>query len=676
MPAVTSTGLGSGLDITGLVTKLVDAERQPMKIQLDRKEADLQAKLSSYGTFKSALADFRSSLDGLRQDTGFAALKATSSDESVLTASVAANADPGDYRLEVKQLAQAHSLASGSFTDSSEVVGTGTLTIRFGTTDFDSSTQTYNGFTQNSSQGTLALNLDSSNNTLSGVRDAINQADAGVNASIVYDGSGYRLVLASTETGAANSMQIEVSDGDGNDADAAGLSRLAFNASATNMSQTLAAQDAIVSVNGLDVTSTSNSLDKVLKGVSLDLHKASPGQSVQLNVAADSTGIVDSVGKFVKSHNALVGTVHELTSYDTEKQKASVLTGDASIRTGMLQIRRVMSDVVSGLEQSSVRTLVDLGIKTQADGSLAFDQSKLESALKSDPQGVAAVFSVTGNPSDSRVKYIDSAASTKSGDYPVVISQAPTKGVLDGGAVTSLTVDANNDTFRIKVDGVLSGQVQLTQKTYGSKEELATEIQARINGDSSLRASGAKVAVNYDSSNNRFVIESQTYGANSKVEITGVDTGTAASLGLDVAVGTAGQDVAGTIGGQAAQGEGQYLTARDGDASGLKLFIEGDASGTLGSVGFSRGMMERLDAILGGLLDSHGAVTARTEGLQESIDKLGEERSKLEQRMADFQQRLLDRFNAMDLLLGRLQTTGAYLGQQLGNLPYNNLSGK
>ncbi len=676
MPTITSTGLGSGLDITGLVTKLVDAQRQPVAAQLDRKEADLQARLTSYGTFKSALSDFRTSLAGLRQDSGFAALKAISSDESVMTAQVAANADPGDYRLEVKQLAQAHSLASGAFADPGEIVGSGTLTIRFGSTDYDPNTQTYNGFTQNPQQGVLTLNLDSTNNTLSGLRDAINGADAGVTASIVYDGSGYRLVLSSSGTGAANSMQIGVGDVDGNDTDAAGLSRLAFNASATQMSQTVAAQDAVVSINGLDVTSASNSLDKTLKGVTLDLHRASPGETIQLNVAADSSGIVDSVGKFVENYNALVSTVKDLTAYNPDTQQGGVLLGDASVRTGMLQIRRVMGDMVSGLEKSSIRTLVDLGIKTQADGTLEFDQGKLQAALKTDPQGVAAVFSVTGIESDPRVQYLDSSKDTRSGTYGVDITQPATRGSLNGGPVSSLVVDANNDTFRIKVDGHQSGQIQLTRKTYGSNAELATEIQARINGDSALRAAGTKVAVNFDTANNRFVIESQAFGSASQVEITEVDTASSGTLGLGVAIGTAGQDVAGTIGGQVGDGKGQFLTASSGDATGLKLFIDSDSAGSHGTVTFSRGMMERLDAVLGGLLDSDGAVTARSDGLQESIDKIGEERTKLEQRMADFQQRLLDRFNAMDLLLGRLQATGSFLGQQLANLPNNNLSNK
>jgi flagellar hook-associated protein 2 len=224
-----------------------------------------------------------------------------------------------------------------------------------------------------------------------------------------------------------------------------------------------------------------------------------------------------------------------------------------------------------------------------------------------------------------------------------------------------------NDTFKIKVDGTLSTDIVLSAGTYASGDTLAAEIQSTINGNASLKAKGVGVEVAYDSANNRFVISSKSYGAESNVEIT---ESTASGLGLGVAVGMAGTDVAGTIGGIEAEGDGQNLTS----VSGLKLLIEGSATGDLGSVNFSRGLMERLDNVLGGLLNSDGALTAKTEGLQKSLDLIAEEREKLEVRIADYESRLLSKFNAMDALLGQIQSTSSFLGQQLASLPYNNLS--
>src|SRR5690606_37003123 len=136
----------------------------------------------------------------------------------VLTATAASNADVGNYKINVLQLAESHGLASAAFSDPNAVLGTGTLTIKFGTTDYDADTGVYNGFSQNAGKGTLTLTIDSSNNTLVGIRDAINKAQAGVTAAIVStnDGTEHRLVLSSTDTGAKNSMQISIEgDSDG-----------------------------------------------------------------------------------------------------------------------------------------------------------------------------------------------------------------------------------------------------------------------------------------------------------------------------------------------------------------------------------------------------------------------------------------------------------------------------
>ncbi|MGY6277337.1 flagellar filament capping protein FliD [Methylomonas sp. MgM2] len=662
MAGISSLGLGSGIDIRTIVDGLVAAERQPQEFQLTKRESDIQAKLSSFGVFKSSLSDFRASLAGLRDSAKFLSLKATTSDSSVISASVSSNADAGKFNLESKQLAQAQSLVSAGFTDASATVGTGTLTIKFGQTDYDADTDTYNGFNQNAEKGTLTLNLDSSNNTLTGLRDAINDADAGVNASIVYDGEAYRLVLASEDTGQSNSMQISVND--------ASLAGFEFNAGSTNMTQTQVAQDAILSINGLDVTNSSNTFKNTLKGVTLDLATAQPGQKISLDISKSSEGVVDSIQSFVDSYNELIANVKQLSSYNPDTKTGSTLLGDVTLRTAMSQIRGVLGGVVSGLESSSFRTLVDLGLKTETDGSLKLDTSKLNAALKDDPEGVAAVFTQMGRPSNQNVHFVSSTSDTKTGKYAVNITQAASRGVLSeaNNSINSMVVAAGvNDTFKIKVDGTTSASITLGATTYASADALAAEIQAKINGDASLKAKGAAVEVSFDSANNRFVINSKSYGADSNVEIV---ESTASDVGLGVAAGVAGTDVAGTIGGISAEGDGQYLTS----TTGLKLLVEGDGIGDLGNINFSRGLIERLDNALGGVLNAGGALAAKTEGLQKSLDLIDEERTKLDVKIADYESRLLSKFNAMDALLGQISSTSSYLTQQLASLPYNNLS--
>ncbi len=206
MSAITSTGLGSGLDINGLVTKLVSAESTPVTTRLDKQEIGLQAKISAFGSFKGALSSLQDSFAALGKAQTFQKVTATTSDAAYMTASANANADLGSYKIQINQLAQNHALATNkTYASPSEVVGSGSLTVKFGTTTYNTD-GSYKDFTLNQDKAALSLTIDSSNNTLTGVRDAINKANAGVNASIVYNGSGYQLVINSTDSGVKLSL--------------------------------------------------------------------------------------------------------------------------------------------------------------------------------------------------------------------------------------------------------------------------------------------------------------------------------------------------------------------------------------------------------------------------------------------------------------------------------------
>jgi flagellar hook-associated protein 2 len=194
-------------------------------------------------------------------------------------------------------------------------------------------------------------------------------------------------------------------------------------------------------------------------------------------------------------------------------------------------------------------------------------------------------------------------------------------------------------------------------------------MQSRINGDSAIKAKGVSIGVTYDAGNNRMVFTSKSYGASSQVEIT---ANTTTALGLSVGVGVAGQDVAGTIGGLAATGKGRELTSTTGDPKGLKLLISDNIIGAKGTVDFSRGLTERLDKVMTGLLSKSGALTSRTDGLQKGLTNITKERIKLADRLSSLETRLYERFNKMDILLGRMQSTSSYLTQQLTPTPKNN----
>lgn len=674
---LTATGIGSGLDIEGLVTQLVAAERAPTDNRLLSRETTLTTELSAFGTLQGALGDFQTSLAALNTVANFGKRTATSSDSKILSATASADAEPGSYEFSVTQLAKSHSLATGSYTSATSVVGTGTITFRFGTTDYTAPDPTadppvvesYNSFTVNPDRGTAVLTITSANNTLEGVRDAINEADIGVSAVIVNDGTGFRLLISSDQTGAKNSLEISVDDDDTNDTDSSGLSTLAFNSSATNLTQTAAAQDANFTVNGLSISSSDNSADTVISGTTITLQDITGTTPVKLTIAKDRDSITEAIDAFISGYNSLVGTINELTAFDSESLQAGLLQGDFSARSIASQLRQALSESVEGYS-GSINNLSEIGITTTADGTLSLNSDTLDKVLDTNFDDIASLFAAVGRPTDANIKFLASTDKTVVGNYGVQITQLATQGVLNGSTNSSLVIDGNNDTFSVKVNNITSSNITLTQATYASESALAAELQSRINGDTALKNAGVAVTVSYDSTNDRFDITSNRYGSESTVEILSVDTNTTATIGLSVGAGTAGLDVAGTIGGASATGTGQVLTGADGsDTEGLQIEIKGSTTGARGAVEYSQGVAYQVDSLLTQFLGTDGVLGSRTSGIQAQIADIEDDREALNLRMEAVEARIRAQFNALDGLLAQLQSTSNFLTQQLANLP-------
>lgn len=652
MASITSPGIGSGLDVAGLVNKLITAEGQPAANRLDRREAKLQAQMSALGSVKSALSTFKGALANLTNIASFQKRTATSSNTELFTVAVAGKPVAGSYEIEVRSLAQAHKLASSPFDEASSAVGTGTLTFQFGDPTKPAQTVT----------------ITDENNSLTGVRDAVNAANIGVRASIVNGDDGFQLVFSAENTGTANSLRISVeeSPADGSNTDMNGLSRLAYNEDAYNLTQTAAAKNAEAYIDGIKVSSATNTVSDAISGLTLTLKKAEEGTKATLNVALDKNSATTAVEGFVNAFNSVVGTFNQLSGYNAETKQAGILIGDSSLRGVLSQLRNVLSSPVSGLD-GTYRALADLGIKTKADGTLELDKAKLTAALDSNFDDIGRLFAATATATDSLVSYTSSTTATAVGSYALNITQAATRGsyVDAASSVSSLVVDGDNNTFKISVDGVSSGTLSLTQKTYGSAE-LAAELQSRINGDNALRGAGVSVLVSFDGT--RFTFTSERYGSASKVAITEVGIN-GADIGLTTAgTSTDGEDVAGTIGGIAATGSGQYLTGT-GAVEGLKILVQGDATGDRGSVSFSRGVADRLSSLLDGWLATDSFLNARTSGVQSQIDDIGKQREALATRLEALEARYMKQFTALDALMAQMQSTSNYLAGQLAGLP-------
>lgn len=385
---VAVTGTGSGLDIDGLVASLVAAERVPAESRLNAREASITSLSTSFTSAKSAVSDFESAANKLALATTFSQFTTSSSDTTKATISATSAASLGSYQLGVTNLASAQTLASGTFTATSDTLGTGTLTIALGTPSYTGST--YSSFSQTSS---VDITIDSSNNTLAGVRDAINNAGAGVNASILKNGDDYQLLLVSEETGLSKSMSITVSDSEGGDADDSGLSRLAFNSSGSQLTQYAAGANANFSINGLAVSSASNTVTDVIDGVTLNLLSAT-SSAITIDVKTDTDTIVADVQAFVDKYNAYASLFKDLTKYDATTGTAGALQGDSTARSVMSQIRSELGQSVTGLS-GSYTSLADVGISIDKSGVMTFTESTFKTAFAAAPTEVTGVFAST-----------------------------------------------------------------------------------------------------------------------------------------------------------------------------------------------------------------------------------------------------------------------------------------
>ncbi len=672
MASISSLGVGSGLDLSSIVSGLVEAERAPTDSRLDFKQETITTKLSAFGALKSSLSLFQGTLTDVQSSTTFNTKTATVTDDSVFSASVSTVADTGTYSIEVTDLAQSHALASSAataFSNVDDVIGSGTMTIRFGTT----TTGPYS-FTQDTSKATeiITVSAANGNNTLSGLRDYINDNEFGVRASIINDGNGYRLTLTSEDSGAENSMEITVSgDGDGDDNDNSGLSQLAFNTNAqAGMIQTVAAQDAVLKVNGLEITRDTNTVTGAINGVTLNLSKADSGNVINLNIGEDSGAVFSAIEEFVEGYNGLTETINTLTKYDSETGESGLLIGDSTVRNVSSQLRNLMTNTVDQLA-GSIRSFSDIGISTQFDGTLQIDAAKLNSAIASDTQAVEALFRPQGRPTDGDVEFVSSTDNTQPGAYSVLVSSFATQGVYNGATLNNLTIGNDNDAFTIKVDGTTSNSILLTQDTYADGDALATHIQAQINGDALLQAESITVSVSFNGTG--LDITSARYGSESTIEFTSVDASMLADLGFGVgSSGADGTDISGTINGSAATGAGQMLTSNAGNSSGLALLIDSGSTGFRGTVSFSKGMISSINEILDSYLQSDGLISTREEGLTDDLEDINEQREKLDLRISGLEARLISQFATLDSLIAQFNNTSSFLTQQLANLPKPN----
>ncbi|UGQ49266.1 flagellar filament capping protein FliD [Massilia endophytica] len=530
-------------------------------------------------------------------------------------------------------------------------------------------------FTQDATLASGTVVIDSTNNSLEGIRDAVNKANIGVTATIVNDGSAnpYHLVFTATATGANASMKISLAGTDPDPADAALEALLAYDpAGAQNLTQTSAAQDTKLSVNGIAVSAHSNNVSEAIQGVSLTVTKVG---SSSLNISKNTSSLKENINGFVKAYNDLTGTLKKLTAYDPDTKAAGPLQGDATAQSVQAQLRRMLGTSVTGIG-GSLTTLSQIGITFDKTGTLSLDSGKLQKAIDENFDEIGALFGAIGNTTDNQVSFVSSTSATKPGTYALSITQMATQGALQSDAAVAPTTTIASDTSWSVIlnDTVPSSSSNIATVTIPAgdytPEELAKVLQSSINGIAAFSKKGAAVTASIDA-DGKLVLSSSKYGSASNIALADVSGSTVDSV-FGAATPTAGLDVAGTLGGHAVIGSGQTLTGAAGsEVEGLKVDITGGTTGDRGTVSFSQGYAYQLNNLATTFLAKSGLISSRTDGINKSIKDIASARQKFADKLDDIEARYRKQYTALDVTLSQMQTTQQYLSQQLAALAAN-----
>jgi len=652
--------INSGLDVQTLVDQLIKLERAPIE-RFERQTTNLQSKVKALQSFNTKLSTLLNKLDNalykgetalLSVPAGFArrfaksifaVRNASSSDESAVLAVAAKGASVGSYAVTVSSLAKARTEASANFADTDTTrAGTGTIVIQVGTKD------------------AVTINIDETNNTLEGVRAAINNANAGVSATILNDGSSspYRLLLTAKGTGTANAFTVTENLTGGQ---------------ALNLTETQAAVDAQFTVNGISLTKSSNTVSDVISGVTFTL-KATTAAPVEVTVEADTDAAIAGLKELIDAYNEVASFANSQARYNAETKQAGILAGDATLRNTILKIQDALTRQITS-SFTGLRYVGEVGLRFNTDGSMSLDETKLRSALESDLTGVAALFLGDGaagtaeniSLSDPRVTYNSKTAATQAGTYAVEITGlAQPASAVGGQTISSL---AQDETLTITY-----GAVQTTVDLL-SGDSLTTVLD-KINA--ALAGNGVAAAAS-DDGTGRIMVTTTGYGSSEAITVVSNVDNIAGSTGFGTTPTTAtGTDIAGSINGNAAIGSGFTLTGASGNPEeGLGLTIAQSATGGYGTVTFTPATAgEESDGILVGLRTMLKSVTdplsgpihRTTDAFNNTIKNLDQQISKYEDRLEVRRQQLLQEYTRADQALKMMSVLQSSLSNQLGTL--------
>ncbi len=475
--------IGSGMNNSEIIAALVNAEKAPALDRIEKDETDAQTKISAYGILKSDIKSFRTSIRSIR-DSNAASHVGTSSNSTVatFTTSGSTGSDEINSSLVVSSLASTHTLASGSYASAGSTVGSGSLTIDFGTWSTTSSAN--DTFTANSNS---SVSIDTSATTsLTQLRDLINNATDNAEASILYNGSGYVLVIKGL-SGASNEVRVTPSGS----SSTALTNNFSYTTSTKNLTQTTDGTDASFTVDGISMTRTSNTVSDLFKGYTLNLLTTS-SSAVKISSAQNLSTIEGLLNDFISSYNLIYGGIQSMSMGSANGEGAGPLSGDSLARQIQRDLRSFSSTSIAGYE-SGPYTLSLLGVQTQRDGTLALNPTTLKNVFEKQPKVVDAIFKNQLTTDTAEVDITALGTSTKPGSY--AISKSGDNYQIDGvnmtlsdGVYTSGSGDSSGLKIQISDTSITSANIYYGKSLMTLVDEELTNILA-FDGDIQNRLS-------------------------------------------------------------------------------------------------------------------------------------------------------------------------------------------
>lgn len=772
MPGFNSIdGLNSGLNTTEMVDAIMQFERRSA-VLLEIQQSKKQIVITAYQALQSKFLSLNANLGILEKKSTFEKYSVDISDDQYLTAVADGRVGTGTYDIQVLDTAKNHQVASVGFeSPDASLFGTGTITIQLG----------------NGSIKTIEIGTD--NNTLKGIKDAINEANSSINASLVNDGSSTnanRLILTGNKTGLTNTIkftsnltggsetlnftstafdfpenlsvdsgttsqlslgatasytgstnkiftftvkgtgtqtvgtdiiQIDWTDGVNSGSDfyntadtevtvvgADGMT-LTLSAGVLNAGDTFQVQSfaptlqeatnakiAIGSTSGagspIVITSESNVFTNVVENLSITVkEKTEAGKTINLKTDIDIEAIKSSIISFIKSYNDVNKYIDSQNTYGEDSSEVPALLGDFTVLSLQSALQSSFGSKIEGIN-SQYNQMYSIGIRTKSDGALAIvNNTRFEEALRENLDDVIKLFTSSANSSHRGIVFLSSSPKTRAGiEFEVDITKAATHGGYKGSEITDpastpIVIGSTNNTLKLNMDGLLSDEITLTEKTYSSYAELVTELQTKIDNDDKLGGKGISVEwIDSGAGKGYLEFKSSTYGSKSKIELNNSITNSAyTALGLISGSKYYGDDVEGTINGEEAEGVGQILKGKEDNkyTEGLQLKITLDASQLSeivaeGKITVTKGVAARQREKVNNFTDSStGIIDSRINSLKKQIEFLTARVEDIDERLAQRRTSLYKQFFAMEEALGLLNSTSSFLTLQLASINNN-----